>query len=707
MFESQVLDEGRGVVRHLFVGERPIDVGCVPMALDLDGDDLPGLGQVRQNLPHHADRHEATGKQNERFPRTMDLVIHLETVYFCVAALAVHALFIGMRCHADFSFVFYLSRTGCRSRAALQESMHYDQRCAISEHTQVCAPTIRRFRGRHAPPQQNKQTQGSASLARTCLPPSACFSFARMCYTGIRVRASEADLRAKATSAFRAEETGQREAAPLWEITREGHTMAKPIHQSVVCPILIGRTAEMAALQECIEATVSGQGGVVLLSGEAGIGKSRLVAELQRSAEALAFQLLGGQCFPADRSCPYAPLLDLLRAFLAPLSATEIARALEPSARVLLPLLPEQVQHLPELASLPPLSSLDPEQEQRRLFAALADVFTRAAGSRPVLLVVEDLHWSDESTLEFLLFFARKTVASRLLLLLTYRGEEVGQSPRAFLAQLDREHLRQDIALVPLTRAHTGTMLRTILPGAASLPAGMLDALYGLTEGNPFFLEEVLKTVLMAEELVKVDDGWRWVRAGTWRIPRSLQDAVELRLARVSADARRVLQLAAVAGRRFDFALLQQITQHDEASLVELMKEVIAAQLVIEEAAEQFAFRHALTQQAISGGLLARERPALPSRAKPSPRRAPLWNSGHASWTQPSTSGRRYPRPAIGHAGKLTRRSGTLNKRRQTSDGHCTPRVRRRMDTSSGRVSWTWACSGQAAITNGSERIFS
>jgi tetratricopeptide (TPR) repeat protein/DNA-binding CsgD family transcriptional regulator len=387
--------------------------------------------------------------------------------------------------------------------------------------------------------------------------------------------------------------------------------MAKPIHQSVVCPILIGRTAEMAALQECIEATVSGQGGVILLSGEAGIGKSRLVAELQREASALAFQLLGGQCFPNDRSCPYAPLLDLLRAFLAPLSATEIARALEPSARVLFPLLPEQVQHLPELASLPPLSSLDPEQEQRRLFAALADVFTRAAGSRPVLLVVEDLHWSDESTLEFLLFFARKTVASRLLLLLTYRGEEVGQSLRSFLVQLDRAHLRQDIALVPLSRANVESMLQTILPGAASLPAGMLDAFYGLTEGNPFFLEEVLKTVLMAEELVKVGDSWHWTRADIWRIPRSLQDAVELRLTRVSTEARRVLQLAAVAGRRFDFTLLQQITQHDEASLVELMKEMVAAQLVIEESAEQFAFRHALTRQAIAAGLLARERRAL------------------------------------------------------------------------------------------------
>ena len=274
-------------------------------------------------------------------------------------------------------------------------------------------------------------------------------------------------------------------------------------------------------------------------------------------------------------------------------------------------MLPEQVQHLPELASLPPLSSLDTEQEQRRLFAALAEVFTRAASSRPVLLVVEDLHWSDESTLEFLLFFARRTAASRLLLLLTYRGEEVGQQLRSFLAQLDGEHLRQDIALVRLSRTHTETMLQTILPGMDSLPVGMLDALYGLTEGNPFFLEEVLKTVLMAEELVWVEDGWHWKRTDIWRIPRSLQDVIELRLTRVSTDARRVLQLAAVAGRRFDFVLLQRITQLDEASLVELMKEVIAAQLVMEESAEQFAFRHALTQQAIAAGLLARERRAL------------------------------------------------------------------------------------------------
>jgi len=225
--------------------------------------------------------------------------------------------------------------------------------------------------------------------------------------------------------------------------------------------------------------------------------------------------------------------------------------------------------------------------------------------------VVEDLHWSDESTLEFLLFFVRKAVASRLLLLLTYRSEEVHQPLRSLLAQLDRGRLRQEVILEALSRAGTELFLQTVLQGTDRLPAGMLDALYDLTEGNPFFLEEVLKALMVAGELVEGEGGWRWKRAGTWHIPLSLHNAVELRLTRLSKDARRVLQLAAVAGRRFDFALLQEITRYDEAHLMELMKEAMAAQLVVEESAEQLSFRHALTRQAIASGLLARERRAL------------------------------------------------------------------------------------------------
>lgn len=284
----------------------------------------------------------------------------------------------------------------------------------------------------------------------------------------------------------------------LGDITREVCEMGIQLHQSIVCPILVGRSAELASLQANIQRTSSEQGGSVLVSGEAGIGKSRLVAELRRSAQSLEFQLFAGQCFPTDRSCSYAPLIDLLSAFLAPLSPSQITVSLGASARALIPLLPDQVQHLPELASLPPLSDQDPEQDKRRLFTALVDVFMKQAISQSVLFVVEDIHWSDESTLEFLLFFARKAVASRLLMVLTYRNNEMHQPLRSLLAQLDREHLRQEIVLVQLTRANTATFLQSILQETDSLPVGMLDALYDLTEGNPFFLEEVLKALIMA-----------------------------------------------------------------------------------------------------------------------------------------------------------------------------------------------------------------
>jgi predicted ATPase len=341
---------------------------------------------------------------------------------------------------------------------------------------------------------------------------------------------------------------------------------------------------------------VSGQGGIVILSGEAGIGKSRLVAEMRRSTEAVDFQLLCGQCFPTDRAFPYA---------------SQIVTVLGSSTRVLFPSLPEQVQHLPELASHSPMFHLDAEQEQRRLFTALADVFLRASVSQPLQLVIEDLHWSDENTLEFLHFFTRKITGHQLLGVLTYRNDEISQPLLSLLAQLDRERQRQEVVLEPLNRANTETFLLAILQETRSLPAGMLDALYDLTEGNPFFLEEVLKALIVAGELVEKEDRWRWKRADTWHIPLSLHNAVELRFTRLSTDAKQVLQLAAVAGRRFDFALLLEITHYDETYLVELMKEAISAQLVIEESAEQFAFRHALTQQAIASGLLARERRAM------------------------------------------------------------------------------------------------
>ncbi len=415
------------------------------------------------------------------------------------------------------------------------------------------------------------------------------------------------------------------EAAPLTSLPglhqKAANVMAAPFHKPVVCPVVIDRVSDLATLHALIDQAKSGRGQVVLLSGEAGIGKSRLVAETKAYAAAQGFLLLQGNCFQADISSPYAPLLDLLRFSAAAQLAAAAASRLAPFARELHQLVPDLVALPPNLVSR---ASLDPEQEKRRLFTALAQFFTDQAARQPLLFILEDLHWSDETSLEFLLYLARRCAgggmevpqASRpqaipLQFLLTYRSDEVRPSLRHFLAQLDRHRLAQEIALSRLTRSGVDAMLRAIfaLPHSARLE--LPDPIYALTEGNPFFIEEILTSLIAAGDLFYTDGRWERKPLGELRIPRSVQDAVQQRTDRLSEPARQILTLAAIAGRRFDFALLQELTHQSEQHLLQLIKEMIAAQLVVEESEEQFAFRHALTRQAIYADLLVRERKAL------------------------------------------------------------------------------------------------
>src|SRR2546421_1545061 len=375
-----------------------------------------------------------------------------------------------------------------------------------------------------------------------------------------------------------------------------------------MCPVFIGRVSERDALFRLIDRIRSGLGGVALVCGEAGIGKSRLVAEAKAYAEAQDFFLLQGNCFQMDSSYPYAPLLDLLRA-----SAVPTADAPDPIVLEFARLLPELA---PDLSGPLPAPQPDPEQEKRRLFAALTRFFKERASQRPVLLVIEDLHWCDDVSLEFLQSLARSCATQPLLLLMTYRSDEVQPSLQRCLAQLDRTRLSQEFQLLPLPRSDVDAMLDAMFALQISERANLLDLIYPLTEGNPFFIEEIL-TSLVSRGVLWSDDGvWQCKlhpdqRSEHVPVPRSVQDAVQQRTHQLSAEARRVVTFAAVAGRRFDFAVLQQVMQCDEDRLLPLLKELVASQLVVEVSADQFAFRHALTQQAVYAGLLARERRSL------------------------------------------------------------------------------------------------
>jgi predicted ATPase/DNA-binding CsgD family transcriptional regulator len=346
---------------------------------------------------------------------------------------------------------------------------------------------------------------------------------------------------------------------------------------------------------------------MVLVSGEAGVGKSRLLAEIQRRAGKQDFLVLQGHCFEQDISFPYAPLVDLLRTFVMRHPVAETFDLLGPLTGELVKLLPELTQTL----NLAPSPALEPEAEKRRLFEALARLFIQLSVSQPLLIILEDIHWSDETSLDFLHVFARRLSDYPILLLASYRREEVSAPLKHLLAQFDRERLAHEVVLEPLARSEVDAMLQAIFALERPVRSEFLDAVHDLSEGNPFFIEEIMGSLIVAGDIFLTERGWDRKPLDELRIPRSVQDAVGRRLERLSPALRELVNLAAVAGRRFDFALLQALTGHREDELLALVKELIAAGLVVEASAEQFAFKHALTREAIYQGLLARERKAL------------------------------------------------------------------------------------------------
>ena len=381
----------------------------------------------------------------------------------------------------------------------------------------------------------------------------------------------------------------------------------------VTCPILIGRDSHLATLRQLVESARHGEARLALISGEAGVGKSRLVAGVKAYAADQGFLLLQGQCFPTDLTYPYAPLLDLLRSLIVSPVAAISPASLEDLARDIYPLLPELARDRPN-----PILHLEPEQEKRRLFAVLATFFLHVSTQSPILLIIEDAHWSDDTSLDFLHSLARRSTTHALLLLVTYRQDEMRPELRSWVAQLDRERLAQEIYLDLLSHTDLDRMLSAIFEQQQTsfdmrrfLHGELLDTLYTLTEGNPFFVEETLRTLIAGGDIFYIHGYWNRGSLSDARIPRSIQDAVQRRTDQLSEAARHILTLAAVAGRQFDFVLLQLLTNFDEQQLLQVMKELVSAQLVVEVSSEQFAFRHALTRRAMYTQLLARERSIL------------------------------------------------------------------------------------------------
>ncbi|HLA44556.1 MAG TPA: LuxR C-terminal-related transcriptional regulator, partial [Aggregatilineales bacterium] len=258
-----------------------------------------------------------------------------------------------------------------------------------------------------------------------------------------------------------------------------------------------------------------------------------------------------------------------------------------------------------------PLPSGDSEQEKRRLHQALTRFFSSLSAAQSLLVIIEDVHWCDDASLEFLLLLARRMSSLRVLILLTFRDDEISEALAGFLAQLDRERLTTEFRLSHLPVETVGRMVRAIFAMERNPRSEFVDAVHNLSEGNPFFIEEMLKSMVAAGDIFLSDGKWEPKPLDEIHIPRTVQVSLHGRLNHLSSAAHEILTIAAAAGKRFDFVLLQHLTGMSEVELLQVIHELKDAGFVVEESPDTFAFRHALTRQAVYQEMFTRERSAL------------------------------------------------------------------------------------------------
>jgi DNA-binding CsgD family transcriptional regulator/tetratricopeptide (TPR) repeat protein len=356
----------------------------------------------------------------------------------------------------------------------------------------------------------------------------------------------------------------------------------------VASPTFVGRGEELQTLQAARRRAADADPAVVLVGGEAGVGKTRLVAELAARCATDGTRVLVGGCVPVgDGALPYAPIVQALRALLVEVGVNEVRELVGPSWRELARLLPALGE--------PDRTGPRDQAAQARLFELLLGLLGRIGEQVPLVLVVEDLHWADRSTRDLLAFLVRNLRRERVLVVVTYRNDEPGQQRLGpYLAELDRGGRVGRLELPRLDRVETAAQLTGILGAAPA--AELADSVFARSEGNPFFTEE-----LLAVE-----------RSGAHGLPATLRDLLRGRVQALPEQAQRVLEVVAVAGRRVPHRLLAAVANLDDRQLDGALRAAVAGQLLMTRPGEDgYDVRHALVREVVDADLLPGERTRL------------------------------------------------------------------------------------------------
>jgi tetratricopeptide (TPR) repeat protein len=337
---------------------------------------------------------------------------------------------------------------------------------------------------------------------------------------------------------------------------------------------LVGREAELTALRQRVDSALRGEGSVVFLTGEAGIGKTRLAGELRGYARGRGFLWLEGM-YPKEGGILSQALVEAIRSFLRTALPALLVKVVMPYAGELVRLVPELSERLGKIPAPPPLG---PEEERLRLLETIAGFFTSISKEEPLVLFVDDVQWA--SSLDALQHLARKVPTEKLLVLGAYRDVELEESSTLSrtLLSMNRERLFHALALKRLSQSQVSQMVTQIVGEPASVSLSKI--IYEKTEGNPFFVEETVRYLIEGGAVALGDKGWEVKDAALLQLPRSVKAVVSERLERLGEEAKTVLTWASMVGREFTLEELREVTGLEEEKLLDAIERALEARVV-------------------------------------------------------------------------------------------------------------------------------
>jgi tetratricopeptide (TPR) repeat protein len=339
----------------------------------------------------------------------------------------------------------------------------------------------------------------------------------------------------------------------------------------------------MNVLKEAVYRAVHGEGGLVFVHGEAGIGKTRLVRELGAYARSRGVQVLYGRCpalFRMDGVPPYILWKEVIKDYLETCTPEQLHRVIGYYPAEVAKLVPEISQ---TLRSIPQSFPISPEQEQNRLFEAVSQFITNISRETPLLVVLDDLQWTDPSSLLLLHYLARGVQRTPLLLLGAYRSSDINDkhplSP--VLTELNRERLPQSISLKRMSLDDISEMIRQILE-QDDVPTEFCKMVYEKTRGNPFFAEEVIKSLKEEEVIYREENKWKIKGVSRIEFPETVKSVLKTRFARLDEECQSVLTFASFVGNDFTLEAMCALTGIEENKLLELIDKILKTGLIKE-----------------------------------------------------------------------------------------------------------------------------